>query len=151
MIFLDTGFVFALVSAKDQHHERVREVFESLHGERLADSLLTTNHVVAETLTLARKLGHDKAVRLGERLYAEKVARIHWATPDEEKAAFAYLKKHDDKDYSFVDCLSFVVIEKLGIREAWAGAVDSDFTHHGFIVRPGPAKPRKPGQTGAGR
>jgi predicted nucleic acid-binding protein len=35
----------------------------------------------------------------------------------------------------FLDCLSFVVMEKLGIREAFA--VDADFTHR-FIARPGP-------------
>jgi hypothetical protein len=34
--------------------------------------------------------GHDEAVRLGARLYAEKLAKIHWATPDEERAAFEY-------------------------------------------------------------
>jgi predicted nucleic acid-binding protein len=35
-----------------------------------------------------------------------------------------------------VDCLSIVMMRKLGINEAWA--VESDFTHHGFLVRPGP-------------
>jgi predicted nucleic acid-binding protein len=38
---------------------------------------------------------------------------------------------------STVDCLSFVIMEKLGIREALA--VDSDFTHR-FIARPGPQR-----------
>lgn len=37
--------------------------------------------------------------------------------------------------HSFVDCLSFVVMEKFAIQEALA--VDSDFTHR-FIARPGP-------------
>jgi predicted nucleic acid-binding protein len=36
-----------------------------------------------------------------------------------------------------VDCLSFVVMEKLGIDEALA--VDSDFTHR-FTARPGPLR-----------
>jgi hypothetical protein len=60
------------------------------------------------------------------------LARIHWASPDEERAAFAYFKRHDDQTYSFVDCLSFVVMEKLGIDEALA--VDSDFTHR-FLLQ----------------
>jgi len=61
---------------------------------------------------------------------------VHHATPDEEQATFEYFERHADKDYSFVDCLSFVMMmRKLGINEAWA--VDSDFTHHGFRVRPG--------------
>lgn len=137
MIFLDTGFLFALVSTKDDHHARVREVFQTFNRVRLPDHLLTTNHVVAETITLARKIGHEEATKLGGRLYGEKLARIHWATPDEERAAFEYFKRHRDQAYSFVDCLSFVVMEKLGIREALA--VDSDFTHR-FIARPGPKR-----------
>jgi uncharacterized protein len=133
--FLDTGFLFALVSERDAHHGRVVEVFNTFKGLRLADHLLTTNHVIAETMTLTLKIGHGKAVALGEQLYAEKLARIHWATPDEERAAFAYFKRHQDQTYSCVDCLSFVVMETVGIREALV--VDSDFTHR-FIARPGP-------------
>ena len=44
MTFLDTGFLFALVSERDAHHGRVVEVFNTFKGLRLADHLLTTNH-----------------------------------------------------------------------------------------------------------
>ena len=137
MIFLDTGFLFALVSKRDAHHSRVVEVFRTFKDLRLVDHLLTTNHVIAETITLTRKIGHEDAAQLGDQLYGEKLARIHWASPDEERAAFDYFKRHQDQTYSAVDCLSFVVMEKLGIREALA--VDSDFTHR-FIARPGPQR-----------
>jgi predicted nucleic acid-binding protein len=102
-----------------------------------ADHLLTTNHVIAETITLTRKIGHDDAARLGDQLYGEKLARIHWASPDEERAAFDYFKRHQEQTYSAVDSLSFVIMEKLSIRETLA--VDSDFTHR-FIARPGPQR-----------
>lgn len=118
MIFVDTGFLFALVSKRDAHHPRVVEVFRTFKDLRLADHLLTTNHVVAETITLTRKIGHEEAARVGDQLYGEKLARIHWATPDEDRAAFAYFKRHQDQTYS---------------------AVDSDFTHR-FIARPGPQR-----------
>jgi uncharacterized protein len=135
VIFVDTGFFFPLLSAYDRDHERVRTVFESLRGRRLPDLLLTTNHVVGETITLARARGdHALAVHVGEYLYSEKIARIHWTTPEQERAAFSYLTKHHDKHYSFIDCLSFVVMDAFGITEAWA--VDSDFSHR-FVVRPG--------------
>ena len=54
---------------------------------------------------------------------------------DDEHAAFEYFARYRDKTYSFVDCLSFVVMDKLGIREALY--VDDDFTHR-FIAHPGP-------------
>jgi predicted nucleic acid-binding protein len=56
-------------------------------------------------------------------------------TAEEERAAFAYFTKHADKRYSFVDCTSFVLMEKLGISVAWS--VDDDFTHR-FTAVPGP-------------
>jgi predicted nucleic acid-binding protein len=135
VIFVDTGFLFAMVSKKDEHHHRVLQVLSPYEDKRLSDFLLTTNHVVGETLTMTRSLGHRQAVLMGEQLYGEKLARIHWATRQEELEAFAYLRHHQDKEYSFVDCLSFVVMDKHGISEAWA--VDSDFTHR-FVARPGP-------------
>lgn len=142
MIFLDTGFLFALLVDDDVNHKRVCEVFEP-YGERpLEDLILTTNHVVAETVTLLRKRGHpDPAVRhrlavaAGEQLFAGTFGSIHQATAEEERTALELLAKQVDKDYSFVDCLSFVVMERLGIREALA--VDADFTHR-FTARPGP-------------
>jgi predicted nucleic acid-binding protein len=137
VIFLDTGFVFALISPKDEHHERALRVFEALKTNGTAERLLTTNHVVAETITLVRRIGHEEATRVGDRLYSGDLARIYWATPDDERTAFAWFKRHRDQTYSFVDCLSFVVMEKLGIREALT--MDSDFTHR-FVARPGPKR-----------
>lgn len=103
MIFVDTGFLFAIVSTKDEHHHRVLEVLKPYEDKRLSEFLLTTNHVVGETLTMLRGLGHQQAVRMGEQLYGEKLARVHWATREEELEAFSYLRRHDDKEYSFVD------------------------------------------------
>jgi predicted nucleic acid-binding protein len=143
LIFLDTGFLYALIDADDAHHARVREVLEEERGRRLSDFVVTTNHVLAETLTLLRKRGredartrHARAVEVGRQLYAGTFGRIHHVTAEEENAAFDYFSRHADHVYSFVDCTAFVVMEKLGIREAWA--VDRDFTHR-FIARPGPA------------
>lgn len=145
MIFLDTGFLFALFVNGDVHHERARQVFEPFHGRKLDDVLLTTNHVVAETITLLLKrahpdvrLRHDIAVRVGRQLLAGRLGRVHRPSEADEAEALEYLARHQDQQYSFVDCLSFVTMEKLGLREALA--IDSDFTHR-FVARPGP-KPK---------
>ena len=140
MIFLDTSFLFAYVSDRDRHHASVTKLVEAHRGRRLSSFLLTTNHVVAETITLLSRRGHrvpevrhDLAVRVGRQLHAGVFAQVHHASDDEEREAFAYFERHRDKNYSIVDCLSFVVMARKGIREAWA--VDDDFTHS-FTVRP---------------
>lgn len=139
MIFVDTGFFFAL-SAKEEtiRHQKARELMDSLRGRTLSDVLVTTDHVVFETLTLIQstveKNFHARAVEVGEQLYSEKLARIHRTSFEEQLEAFAYLRQHADKRYSAVDCLSFVVMLKLGINEAWT--FDRHFEHR-FIARPG--------------
>jgi uncharacterized protein len=138
VILVDTSFFVALLDPRDKSHARAVEALEEFEGRRLSDQLLTTNNVVLETITVARyEAGHALAVKAGEMLYGEKLARLHRTTAEEEAAAFAYLRKYEDKEYGAVDCLSFVVMEMLGIREALA--FDSDFGHH-FVMRPGPAR-----------
>lgn len=144
MIFLDTSFLFPLFARHDPDHQRVREVMEGYRGKQMAEHVLTTNHVVAETITLVRYKGSRQseaalalATEVGSALYAGALARIYWSTPEDERAAFEFFKRYADQEYSMVDCLSFVVMEQQDIREAFA--VDSDFTHR-FVARPGPAR-----------
>ena len=135
MILVDTSFFFPLFNEADPDHGRVREALESFRGQRTRDVLLTTNHIVFETVTLARsRIHHGAAVRVTQALLGETFARIHWATEEEQRAALDYLARYHDKKYSAVDCLSFVVMERLGIAEALT--LDSDFSHR-FTVRPG--------------
>lgn len=135
MIFVDTSFFFAVFSDRDRWHVQALECLNGLKNRgRPSDLFLTTNHVVFETIALASsKAGHALAVTAGEELLSGQLARIHHASPEEERAAFEYLKKHDDKEYSAVDCLSFVLMLKLGITEVLA--FDEDFGHR-FVVRP---------------
>lgn len=141
-VFIDTSFLFALFTFHDPDHERVNRVFQGCQDLVRSGALVTTNHVVFETITLVRYRGSrdsDRAfelsLKIGDALYSGKLAQIYVATFEEEQAAFAYLKRHQDQKYSAVDCLSFVVMEALGITEALA--IDSDFSHR-FHARPGP-------------
>ena len=135
MIFVDTSFLAALLLPKDANHSRAVRAIEALDRRRLSDLLLTTNNVVLETITVARYEGdHRVAVRAGELLYGGAMARLYRTTAEDEQEAFAYLRLHQDKAYSAVDCLSFVVMLKHGITEAFS--FDDDFSHR-FVMLPG--------------
>lgn len=49
----------------------------------------------------------------------------------DEDAAKAIIFGQADKDYSFTDALSFIAMERLHIREAFA--FDRHFTQYGFV------------------
>lgn len=94
MIFVDTSFFFAFFSEDDANHTRVVEVFEEFEGRNLPEILVTTDHVVFETITLTRyRISHERAVFVGERLYSERMARIHQASFEEQRAAFDPLQE----------------------------------------------------------
>jgi predicted nucleic acid-binding protein len=138
VIFADTSFFFALFAVEEhERHPQARDLLDTLAGRTLSEVLITTDHVVSETITLiqtvVKRNAHQRAVLVGEKLYGERLARIYRASFEEHLEAFAYLKQHGDKGYSAVDCLSFVVMLKLGIQEAWT--FDRHFSHR-FIVRP---------------
>lgn len=144
MIFLDTGFLFALFSEGDEHHSRVQEVMKRYRDRRLAELVVTTNLVVCEAITLFRTKGHpdpeirhERAVAIGRSLWDGHFGGIYRVSAEDEQAAFDYFAKHRDKIYSFVDCVSFVVMERHGITEAFS--VDSDFAHR-FTTIPGPIR-----------
>jgi predicted nucleic acid-binding protein len=136
VIFVDTSFFAALLLPRDANHRRAVEAVEDLGQVPLAEVLLTTNNVILETFTVARYEGsHRAAVRAAELLYGGAMAQIHRTTAEDEAEAVAYLRRHVDKEYSAVDCLSFVVMLKHGITEAFS--FDKDFSHR-FVMRPGP-------------
>jgi uncharacterized protein len=142
LIFLDTGFLFALLVEGDSDHDRVKAAFAPYRGRPLGGEVLITNYIVDETVTLLRRRGHPDAkaryrlaIDAGEQLLSGVLGRVYHVTENDDQEALAYLAKHDDQAYSFTDCVSFVLMERLGIREALA--IDREFTHR-FVAIPGP-------------
>ena len=98
--------------------------------------MLTTNHVVGESWTFLRRRQGYIAARafLDTVLRSSRVSVIH-VDEELERDAWAWLRRHDERTYSFVDATSFAVMRKLGLLEALA--FDGDFSAAGFVeVRP---------------
>ncbi len=127
MRFVDTSFWVALLVPRDEHHAAAKRIW---HGD--SDLLLCSNHVVGETWTLLlRRAGHEVAVAFLDALKrSPRVALIH-ADPDVEDEACRWLRRHDERVYSFVDAVSFEVMRRRRLREALA--FDGDFTAAGYI------------------
>lgn len=128
-IFVDTGAWYALLDKNDSYHAAAVEFKESL-----THSLVTTNYVADEIITLARaRLGHDIAIEIGEKLWNESIATLVRVTSQDEKKAWEIFVKHRDKGFSFTDCTSFAVMERLGIIEAFA--FDEHFGQYDNLIR----------------
>ena len=132
MIFVDTSFWVAFRNRRDEHHQQAVELL-GLHGNRL---LVTSNHVRGETWTfLRRRAGHAAAVGFLQLLERSNLMRIEHLTPELERKALRWLRRHDEREYSFVDATSFALMQSLRIREALA--FDEDFAAAGYVeLRP---------------
>lgn len=95
------------------------------------DLFVTTNHVVGETWTfLRRKAGHGSAIDFLDRVERSPRVRVIRVEEAEEASAWRWLRRHDERSYSFVDATSFAVMKLMKIRQALA--FDGDFTAAGF-------------------
>lgn len=131
VIFVDTSAWFALLDRNCLEHERAKR-FAATCDQRL----ITTDYVLAESLTLlrARRLNLE-ASELGAKLLSERPARLAWVTPQDVHQAWMYFQ-YRDKAWSFVDGVSFAVIQRLSIDEAFA--FDEHFQQFGsFRFSPG--------------
>jgi len=100
-----------------------------------ASLLVTTDYVVDETLTLLRlRLGLAAAETWWSQI--EGSSRLRWEFVDAERAdkARAIFFRYRDKDFSFTDCTSFVVMRDLKLREVLT--TDRHFSQMGFTVLP---------------
>jgi predicted nucleic acid-binding protein len=132
VIFVDTSFWVGLVFPRDNRHAETLV----LHRAHAGDRLVTTNHVRGETWTvLRRRVGHAVAVRALELIESSPRLRVERIGAELEDEALHWLRRHDERAYSFVDATSFALMRRLRIREAFA--FDGDFTAAGFTeLRP---------------
>ena len=80
-----------------------------------------------------RSRGHRQAaVQFGLDVFSGSVAVIHYLTPAEIARAWDVFRRFADKDWSFTDCTSKVVIETLGVRAALA--FDQHFRQFGTVA-----------------
>ena len=135
-IFVDTWAWVALANEGDQWHETA----EFLNRELiLAEYIyITTNFILDECYTLIQaRLNKQAAIKFGEeiRLSIETgIVKLAHISEEIEDEAWNLFKSHKDKNYSFTDCTSFVIMQRYRINEAFTG--DIHFSQFGFTKLP---------------
>lgn len=128
MIFVDSSFWIAMAARRDGRHEQAI----ALLAERPEAALLTSNHVRGETWTFLRsRYGHSVASSFLESTERSDRLRVAFVSSELERDAWAWLHRHDERPYSFVDATSFALMRSLRIGEAFA--FDGDFAAAGFV------------------
>lgn len=134
MIFVDTSAFLAIENRRDRHHAEALAFRDAMlpTGRRW----VTSDYVLAETLTTLRfRAGHAIAVDFGQAVRESGLLTVEAVSILIREEAWRIFKTFADKDFSFTDCTSFVLMERLAISIAFA--FDDHFRQYGkFIVRP---------------
>lgn len=97
------------------------------------ERLVTSDYVVDETLTLFRSRGENQhALTFGLEVINGSFAQIIAITEQDFAEAWDVFQRFADKEWSFTDCTSRVVIERLGIQRAFA--FDDHFRQFGTVT-----------------
>ncbi len=127
LVFVDTGAWFASIVPWDANHDQAANWLASN-----TRSLLTTDSVLSETLTLLRIRGErERAIWLGEKIWSEELAVLYLVNREDQQAAWDVFRRFADKDWSFADCISKVVMERLEIDTAFS--FDRHFRQFGNV------------------
>lgn len=127
-IFVDTLFVIAQINQRDQYHEKASQLADQFDGY----PLLVTDAVLLE---IGNALAHNfkrEAIAIIEHFLTSEEVKIVNLTPELFNQAFAEYKKYQDKEWGLIDCVSFIVMRKEGVRQALT--FDHHFEQAGFQV-----------------
>lgn len=133
-LFVDTAGWMACADGSDPAHEACRAARDT--ALRSGRSLVTTDYVVDETLTLIRLRLSLPAAETWWR-QVDTSQRVRWERIDATRfdRALELLFRHRDKDYSFTDCTSFALMRELRLTSVLT--TDKHFKQMGFDVLPG--------------
>ncbi len=130
-ILIDTSAYYALKDKDDAfHYNALKFVETNIYP------LVTTNLIVVETLNLFKqRLGHQHAVEIGKNLFDPKIINVIKVADEDITEAWKIFQRYSDKGFSFTDCTTFAVMERLKISSAFA--FDEHFRQYGkFRVQP---------------
>lgn len=126
-VFVDTGYILALVNENDQHHAEALVLSERFDGQ----PVVVTDAVLLEIGNALSRMDRDAATQIIQDLRDSPEATVVHMTTDLFESAFELYRSHSDKHWGLVDCVSFVVMRRLGLTTALA--FDHHFIQAGFV------------------
>ena len=125
-IFVDTGFIIALVNKRDQYHQQAVEL-----ANRYSDyPLITTDAILLEVGNALVRNYKRQAIEVIEQYLDDDEIEVVSLTPLLFYLALTRYKMYQDKEWGLVDCISFTVMQEAGVTQALA--FDQHFVQAGF-------------------
>ncbi len=127
-LFVDTVFVIALINQRDQYHQQALELADLFEG----NPLLITDAILLEIGNALARSHKSQAVDVIEQFLTSDETKVVRLTPSLFEQALGLYRAYGDKDWSLVDCISFVAMRNAGVRQVLS--FDRHFVQAGFRI-----------------
>lgn len=127
-VFLDTGAIYALADRNDLYHAAVRAIYAMPERGFVVHEL-----ILVEAFSLLTKRLHKRiALQAVGALRRSPRVEIVPLSPGLLEAARVRCQRFADKEWDWIGCTSFELMERRGLREALS--LDHHFAQAGFIL-----------------
>ena len=131
-LFADTAGWGHLLDPTQAYHSLAASIYRRARHQ--GRKVITTNYVIVELVALLSsplRVPRPAVIALIEGLKSSPYVEVVHVDAKLDEAAWQLLKSRQDKEWSLVDCASFVVMQQRGIFEALTS--DHHFEQAGFV------------------
>jgi uncharacterized protein len=129
-VFADAGYWIALFNPRDTLHTKAIAVSQAIQ----AQPIVTSQMVLSEFLNHYASMGsrfRQRAVEIVELLQHDPDVEVVPQTTEQFAMALLLYAQRQDKEWGFIDCASFLIMQERGISQALA--YDEHFRQAGFM------------------
>ncbi|MCL5991331.1 MAG: PIN domain-containing protein [Bacteroidetes bacterium] len=127
--FIDTSYIIALSSKKDQLHQKAVNIADIINKNKI--SLLTTEFILLELgNSFSKQHLKQKGIILIKSIYHDENIEVIKLSDKYYQLGLALYENTQDKNWSLTDCISFEILKDRNVRNVLTS--DSHFTQAGF-------------------
>ena len=136
-LFLDTGSLLSVFDRSDKDHAACSDFWKQMLDQRSYEPVISDYVLDELTTRIRRHVSHRTALQvltiLLQMVERRRLALV-WIDEGHFGRARGIFERFHDQDFSFTDCTSFAICQKVGIRDAFA--LDHHFRTFGLNTVP---------------
>lgn len=133
LVYVDTSALIALAASSDKNHRASVAYLRQALAEGVR--FVVGRPVLVEYIDgVTKRVGKAEAIQQLRSLEESVAMRIEPDLDEDHRNARELFLRYDDHPIDMTDCLSFAIMDRLGLKEAFA--FDRDFAAHGLTCLP---------------
>ena len=131
-LFVDTSGWANLIDVSQLFHSLSVKIYQNARSQK--HKIITTSYIITELIALLSKplsIPRPKAIAFIQSLKTSPYIEVIHISKEIDTKAWELLMQRQDKEWSLVDCSSFIVMQESKITESLTS--DHHFEQAGFI------------------